>query len=123
MAAAGAAQDQALHSPARSQSAEGRWGDWGNQANPALLESEHWQAIAVELDRLDPATVDFGRMGRYLGTLSANMVLAILKHHNEPEPPEVSGGRRQEAASPTLTANERHRRRSAHQRPSDGRRR
>ncbi len=118
--AADSAHDQTRHSPALQQSAEGRWRDWANQTNPALLTSEHWQGIAGELDRLNPAIVDFDQLGRRLSTFTANLVLAILRDHNDAEQADIKGGHRQhELASPSLTANQRHLRNGGHPRPAD----
>ncbi len=41
---------------------EERWNDWANQVNSTWVKSEHWQAIAEQLDRVDPAIMDTTRL-------------------------------------------------------------
>ena len=122
--AADSSQDQTRHSPALQEPAEGRWRDWAYAVNPALLRSEHWRAIAGELDRLNPAVVDFDRLGQRLGMIPTNVVLGILRDHNDSEQAVIRSARRPfEASSSSLTAHQRHERNSEHARPSDGPRR
>lgn len=92
------------------QPAEVRWREWGNQTDPALTRSEHWQAIASHLDRLDPA-INFDRLSQRFRGTTADLILALLKDHNDPEHTDAGiGNGLQQQATPTLSAEEKHRR-------------
>ncbi len=105
------------------QQAEERWRAWAGMTNPAWVKSEHWPAIANQLDRVDPAIVDFDRLAQKLHASPANLVVAILKDLNDPDQAVEPTRRPQSADSVLINANERHRRFSQHVNPTTAPRR
>ncbi len=69
------------------------------------MMSEHWQAIAEQLDRADPAIMDTTRLSQRFRESPATVMLAILKDYNNQG---QDGRRQQRKESPEMTVNEYH---------------
>ncbi|RMB57856.1 MobF family relaxase [Tessaracoccus antarcticus] len=62
-----------------------RWKDWAVHTNQALLQSEHWPAIAAHLDKLDLTGVNINFLAQRFRQSPSNLVLAILSDFNDPD--------------------------------------